>query len=294
VDVSNRQIVVQATCGRDEVTFIGTAPDGAIRPIPDWHIKVPRTANLDLTTKAGSITIGQVDGKMIARTGGGEVVVGNVRGETTIVNQAGNINAGDIGSNADLKIDSSGNLVLGNVAGEVRASTKAGDVTIGSAMKIVNAVTGGGSMLIRRVMGSFTGHNDAGNIRIEQAGSWVDASTGSGSIYLKMVPDRQSGDLHVNLQAGTGDITLFLPTGMKADIQATANGSSQFKSDFPLVPQAGRVLPGVGLGLAPPNGRPGPNVSSSFATTQTGQRNGGGNPVKLHTSLGKIEIHLFN
>jgi len=101
-----------------------------------------------------------------------------------------------------------------------------------------------------------------------------------------MVPEKQTGDLHVNLQAGTGDITLWLPNGMKADIQATGLGS-QMKSDIPLIPQVAR-------GFAPTQGRPGPSISPSFATTQTGQRNGGGNPVKLHTSLGKIDIKLFN
>ncbi|HLQ79112.1 MAG TPA: hypothetical protein VK210_17265 [Terriglobia bacterium] len=289
-DVSNKQIAVQEICLKDEVSLIGTASNGTIKPIPDWHIKVPRNVNLDLVTKAGSITIGQLDSKINVRTGGGDVVVGNIAGETSILTQAGNIQAGDIGSNADLNIDSSGNLVLGNVKGDVSVSTRAGDITIASARRIVNAFTGGGTMLIHKVIGSFTGHNDAGSIRIESAGSWVDASTGSGSIFLKMVPEKQTGDLHVNLQAGSGDITLFLPNGMKADIQATGL-QSQMKSDFPLIPQVARGF----SGLAPTTaGRPGPNISSSFTTTQTGQRNGGGNPVKLHTSLGKIEIKLFN
>src|SRR4029077_7402053 len=100
--------------------------------------------------------------------------VGNIRGETTIVTQAGNIQAGDIGSNIDIKSSGSGNLVLGNVKGEVSAWTYAGDIFIGSAAKVANAFTGGGVMRIQRVLGSFKGHNEAGSIRIEQAGSSVD------------------------------------------------------------------------------------------------------------------------
>jgi hypothetical protein len=149
-------------------------------------------------------------------------------------------------------------------------------------------------MRIQKVFGSFKGHNEAGSIRIEQAGSSVDASTGSGSIYLKLVPDKQTGELHVNLKAGTGDITLFLPSGMKADIQATAQGN-QVHSDFQMVPQIARGLPNLSTkdGIRVPT----PSYASqysSFVTTQAAQRNGGGNPMKLHTTVGKIDIKLFN
>jgi hypothetical protein len=103
----------------------------------------------------------------------------------------------------------------------------------------------------------------------------------------------------VNLEAGTGDIQLWLPTGMKADIQATAQGS-QIHSDFPLVVHAQR---GGLRGLPPSNVDPGIKVPpgmtfaappSSFQTTETGQRNGGGNPIHLRTTVGKVEIKLFN
>jgi hypothetical protein len=290
-DQTSKQIDVKETCDRDEVSIIGTPTGSSIRPIPDWHIKVPKSVILDLVTMAGSITIGHSDGKLVARTGGGDVVVGNILGETTIVTQAGNIQAGDIGSNIDIKSSGSGNLVLGNVRGEVSAWTYAGDIIITSASKVANAFTGGGVMRIQKVLGTFKGRNEAGSIRIEQAGSSVDASTGSGSIYLRLVPDKQTGNLHVNLTAGTGDITLFLPSSMKADIQATAQGN-QVHSDFKLTPQTAR-LPTFGGGNP---GMPPPiiNSYSSFATTQAGQRNGGGNPMKLHTTVGKIEIKLFN
>jgi len=296
-DQTSKQIDVKEICDRDEVSITGTLMGGAaaasVRPIPDWHIKVPKTVILDLVTMAGSITIGHSDGKLVARTGGGDVIVGNILGETTLVTQAGNIKAGDIGSNIDIKSSGSGNLYLGNVKGEVSAWTYAGDIIIGSASKVANAFTGGGVMRIQKVIGSFKGHNEAGSIRIEQAGSSVDASTRSGSIYLRMVPDKQTGNLRVNLDAGSGDITLFLPSGMKADIQATAQGN-QVHADFKMAPQIARGLPTLGGVPGVPGGSP-INSYSSFSTTQTGQLNGGGsNNMKLHTTVGKIEIKLFN
>jgi len=298
-DVTGNQITAKQSCNGSVVHIEGAASGGAVRPIPDWHIKVPRTVILDLVTHAGSITIGNSDSKINARTGGGDVLVGNVNGEMSIMSRAGNIRAGDIGSNADIRSSEGGNLVLGNVKGEVTAWTLAGDITISSAQKVASAITGGGNMLISRVFGSFKGKSEAGSIRILEAGSSVEATTGSGSIYLKLVPNRQSGELHVNLEAGTGDIQLWLPTGMKADIQATAQGS-QIHSDFPLVAHAQR---GGFRGLPPSNVDPGIKVPpgmtfaappSSFQTTETGQRNGGGNPIHLRTTVGKVEIKLFN
>jgi hypothetical protein len=297
-DVTGNQITAKQSCNGSVVHIEGTASGGAVRPIPDWHIKVPRTVVLDLVTHAGSITIGDSDRAINARTGGGAVFVGNVNGELSIMSRAGNIQAGDIGGNADIRSSEGGNIVLGNVKGVVTPWTLAGDITIVSARKIADAFTGGGNMLIKQVFTSFKGKSAVGNIRIEEAGSSVDASTGSGSIYLKLVPGRQSRELHVNLEAGTGDIQLWLPTGMKADIQATAQGS-QIHSDFPMVAQAQR---GGFRGL-PSNSDPGIKVPpgmtfaappSSFQMTETGQRNGGGNPIHLRTTVGNVEIKLFN
>jgi hypothetical protein len=297
-DVTGNQITAKQSCNGSTVHIEGTASSGAVRPIPDWHIKVPRTVILDLVTHAGSITIGNSDSKINARTGGGDVLVGNVSGEMSIMSRAGNIRAGDVGSNADIRSSEGGNLVLGNVKGEATVWTRGGDITIVSAQKVVSAFTGGGNMLINKVIGSFKGKSDAGSIRILEAGSSVEASTGSGSIYLKLVPNRQSGELHVNLDAGTGDIQLWLPTGMKADIQATAQGS-QIHSDFPLVAQGQRGIRGLPPSNVDPKIKVPPGMTfaappSSFQTTQTGQRNGGGNPMHLRTTVGQIEIKLFN
>jgi hypothetical protein len=291
-DVSNKQIDVKEYCG-STVRLVGTASGATIKTIPEWHIRVPRTVTLDLVTRAGSITIGNSDSKVNARTGGGDISVGNVGGETLLMSQAGYVKAGNIGSNVEIRISYGGNLLIGDVGGDVNVWTSAGDITIGTAKRISSAFTGGGNMLIRKVVGPFSGKNDAGSIRILEAGSSVDAVTGSGSIYVKMVPDRQTGEFRINLKAGTsgtGDITLLLPSGMKADVQATTQGG-QVYSDFPLTPQVARGA--IPLPKSPP-GQSYVSPYSSFSSTQTGKLNGGGNPVRLHTTLGKIEIKLFN
>jgi hypothetical protein len=167
-DVTGNQITAKQSCNGSVVHIEGAASGGAVRPIPDWHIKVPRTVVLDLVTHAGSITIGDSDRAINARTGGGAVFVGNVNGELSIMSRAGNIQAGDIGGNADIRSSEGGNIVLGNVKGVVTPWTLAGDITIVSARKIADAFTGGGNMLIKQVFTSFKGKRKY----LFEIGSW--------------------------------------------------------------------------------------------------------------------------
>ena len=104
--------------------------------------------------------------------------------------------------------------------------------------------------------------------------SWVEASSGQGNIFVRLVPDSVDGDLHVDLQTGVGDVTIFVPERMKASVEMSIQrptfDSQRIISDFPL------------NSLAPANTR----ALTPVRTTTV--LNGGGNPIKLHTSLGKI------
>ena len=101
---------------------------------------------------------------------------------------------------------------------------------------------------------------------------------------VRLVPDNIDGDLHVNLEAGVGDVTIYLPQRMKATVEATverpAFSAQHIISDFPM------------SAMAPAPTRPRGLVPNRFyaATRSQSVVNGGGNRVNLHTSLGKIEI----
>src|SRR5678816_1421861 len=47
-DVTGNQISAKQSCNGKTVRIEGAASSSAVRPIPDWHIKVPRTVILDL------------------------------------------------------------------------------------------------------------------------------------------------------------------------------------------------------------------------------------------------------
>ncbi len=315
IQVNSSLIQVQETCGRESIEITSNTPDTKlIQGNVDWRIVVPKAVNLDLVTLAGSINVGDSDGNVILRTTGGSVTAGQIKGNAAIITQGGSIKSGNIGGNAELRSQggslevgdvagdaefqtagpiraggingrviadtAGGTIIIREVRGDVKATTKGGDISIGDAAR-VNATTAGGNITSRRVRGPFQGHTESGDIRLDSAAAWVEASTGFGNIVVRLAPDNLDGDLHVDLQSGVGDVTIFLPQRMKASIEATverpAFSAQRIISDFPM------------NAMTPPARGLVPNRFYAPTRSQTAL-NGGGNRITLHTSLGKIEI----
>jgi hypothetical protein len=329
VEVNSKDIDVREICGKDRVEYTAVAP-GQIRSSIDWKIVVPRNVNLDLVTNGGSIRMGDSDGWATLRTSGGSVTVGNIKGRTAIITQGGFIKAGNIGESAELRSSSAGSIEVANIGGNADLHTAGGSITtgvvngkvkadsaggtiyikgardevivtadsnifIGDALRI-NAKSVGGNITNPKVRGPAKAVTDSGDIRLESAGGWVEASTGFGSIYVKLNPVNLGDDLHVTLQSGVGDVSIYIPERLKGVIEATierpaVNGARRIISDFPMngfdPPVAQTLTSGGnrGRGIVAPRGNAFMGPDSQRALI-----NGGGNAIKLHTSLGKIEI----
>jgi hypothetical protein len=315
--VTNNSVQVEENCGKESVEFTAEDPDPAQGRGPVvWRIVTPKNVNLDLVAVSGNITVGDTDADAVLRTSGGSITAGQIRGRAAIITQGGSVKAGNIGRDAEVR-SQGGTLEVGDVggnaefhttagqiragtiagsviaeggraifiikAGDVKATTNAGDISIGDAVRI-NAKTSGGTITSRRVRGPFQGHTESGDIRLDNAGAWVEASTGSGNIVVHLLPENIDGDLHMDLQAGIGDVTVYVPQRLKATIDATvqrpAFQAQQIISDFPM----NGIAPGrPAQGLIPNNRYYAPTHSQSLL-------NGGGNIITLHTSLGKITI----
>jgi hypothetical protein len=299
IEVSSRQITLQETCGRDKVVVTATAASG-MSGIPDWNIRVPRSVALDLSTQAGSIRVQDTDGAEVwLRTSGGKVTTGNIKGNALI--KGGEVRTGNIGGNVELR-GMGGRLQIGDVGGNAEFYSTGGDITAGLIRGSVKAVSGSGSVTIREsngdvvvttqegditseyVHGAFDGRIEkGGNIRVERTGSWVHAFTGVGDILFKLVPEKLGGDLHIKVETGIGNITMYLPEKMKATIDAVidkpAIGVKKFFSDFPVSAFRAPVDAVRSLPLIPG----GPEKQGMVI-------NGGGNTIKAHTSSGTIRI----
>jgi hypothetical protein len=296
VEVSNKQVAVQETCRKDSVEITATAP--ASIGIPDWKIRVPKGVTLDLSTQGGNIQIADTDGEALLRTSGGKVIAGSIKGNALIIGTE--VRTGNIGGNAEIR-GKGGRLTLGDVGGTAEFQSPGGDITAGIVRGSVKAELGSGSVSIREsngdvvittmagdiksenIKGSFDGRTDSGNIRIDRVGSWVRAITGVGDIFIKLVPINYAGDLHVNAEAAFGNITLYVPKAMKATIDAVI--------EKPPLSGPGRIFSDFAL-KAPVNALKG--LLPGGPDRQGATINGGGNNIKVRTSVGMITIREWN
>jgi hypothetical protein len=306
VEISNRQVVLQEKCEGNLVVVTATSVTG----LPDWKIRVPKGVELDLTTKAGSIQVGDTDGRETKlRTSGGKITAGGIKGNALLV--ATEVQAGNIGGNAELR-GGGGKLQVGDVGGNAQFFSTGGDIATGIVKGSVMADTGSGSIAIREsngdvvvttqagditsnyVRGGFNGTTQSGTIRLDKAGSWVHAYTGVGDIVFRLVPTNLAGDLHVKAEAGLGNITMYLPEKISATIDAivvkpalTAKG---ILGNF--LPNASATVVSGLRGLIPGRNEPqrllpGPEESKFVI-------NGGANLIKARTSAGTININKGN
>ena len=267
----------------------------------------PKGVSLDLSTQGGSIHVADTDGRETKlRTSGGRVTAGAIKGNALIV--ATEVRTQDIGGNAELR-GQGGKLQVGNVGGNVLFYTTGGDITTGTVKGSVKADTGSGSVTIREssgdvivstqagditsdfVRGAFDGKTENGNIRIEHVGGWVQAITGVGDIVFKLVPTNFASDLHIKVEAGLGNITMYLPEKFSATVNAVVDkpalNAKRIISDFP-VKAVSKSFSGF-KGLVPGLGEPQRSFIAGPEQEQT-VINGGSNNVRAHTSTGTIKI----
>jgi hypothetical protein len=135
----------------------------------DWRITVPRKCDVEMLTGRGSITAGNLGGRIVARTeigsislkridGSveastdlGDIVVSRCTGPTKIRVLRGLIRVGFIGGPADLR-NTTGDVEVMSARGGVTAAAEAGDVYMGfpSGMASDSRITtAGGSIFVR-------------------------------------------------------------------------------------------------------------------------------------------------
>ena len=113
-----------------------------------WRITVPRRCNVDLATRAGAITVGNLTGRVVARTETGtiflkridgsidastevgDVVISRCSGPAKVRVLRGTIRAGTMGGFADLQ-NTTGDVDVLAARGGIKASAEAGDVLVG-------------------------------------------------------------------------------------------------------------------------------------------------------------------
>lgn len=250
-----------------------------------------------LRTEGGHIQVQDVAGDLNAFTGGGHITVGNIAGDATLRSGGGHVRAGKIGGRADLDTDG-GNITVGQAGSLVNVRTGGGQIDFGEVHGSVRAQTGGGGIRIMYVAGPMEVESSGGSICLTRVAGAVQAATADGTITAWINPDMgpemrtEAGSAMAamreatvqlagasQLASGNGDIVVFLPRNLAANIDAliTRGGEHRIEADpaLHLVIQA-EQLNGVG------------------AIHATGILNGGGIPLKLRTTSGKIRLQYLD
>src|SRR6266571_941380 len=183
-----------------------------------------------LDTQGGHIQVLDVAGDLTAFTAGGHVNVGNIAGDASLRTGGGHIRAGQIGGRAELETVG-GNITVAHAGSYVSVRTGGGQIDFGEVLGSVHAQTGGGGIRVMYVSGPMELESSSGSICLTRVAGALQAATSGGTITAWINPDPPSGGGNVRLAgasqlaSGNGDIIVFLPRNLAANIVATvANG----------------------------------------------------------------------
>lgn len=243
---------------------------------------VPGRLLARLHTQGGHIQVLDVAGNLNAFTAGGHVDAGTVSGDASLRSGGGHIRVGKIGGRADLETDG-GNITVGQANNLVTVRTGGGQIDFGEVRGSVRAQTGGGGIRIMYVSGPLQVESSAGSICLTRVAGQVQAATAGGTIRAWINPEVASsrGPVHLagasQLTSGNGDIVVFLPRNLAANIDAwVASGGEQgIEAD-----------PSLALNFENPGAGSGLHAVAAL--------NGGGAPLKLRTNSGKIRLRFLD
>jgi len=236
-----------------------------------------------LETEGGHIQVLDVAGDLAAFTGGGHINVGNIAGDASLRTGGGHIRAGQIGGRAELET-AGGNITVAHAGNFVSVRTGGGQIDFGEVRGSVHAQTGGGGIRVMYVSGPMELESSSGSICLTRVAGALQAATSGGTITAWINPDSPAGGGNVRLAgasqlaSGNGEILVFLPRNLAANIDATVTngGEHHIEAD----PALHLIVQGSANGSGPLHA--------------TAVLNGGGAPLKLRTTSGKIRLQFLD
>ncbi|RPJ56990.1 MAG: hypothetical protein EHM23_21955 [Acidobacteria bacterium] len=205
-----------------------------------FNIGLPDHFDVDVKTAGGDITVtGNLTGKIVGKTAGGDIKVANVDGSTNLATAGGDIIAGKVGGDVVLKT-AGGDIRLDSSEGRVEVGTSGGDIVVGDVGNSLNASTSGGDIRINNINGDATASTSGGDVRVGKVSGTAKLSTAGGDIEClgatgEVRASTAGGDIQLagisgSIEASTagGDIRAELnPDGKANSSLTTAGGELQ-------------------------------------------------------------------
>lgn len=251
---------------------------------------VGTTARLELSTQGGNVFADDIGGLVRVNTLGGDVKIGTVHGDAFVHSGGGNIHLANVQGRVEVNT-MGGNITVGGMDGG-RVQTAAGCIDVRQSRGDLTAVSAGGTLQIGEISGKAMLQSGGGNIKLGSGSGPVIANTAGGNIELwKLHQGAQvqtgAGAITVEFVGGrgsftnsvvhtaAGDVVVYLNGGLPVTVHAASELASGqgVSSDFPE------------LKITTEGGKYGPRTVFADGTI-----NGGGQVLKVRTTIGQIEI----
>jgi len=245
---------------------------------------------VELKTSGGDIDLIRIDGAVTAKTSGGDVTVKENKQSVWITTSGGDIEISDVMGDVEAKT-SGGDITVENNKARVSARTSGGDIELKNIGAEVDAHTSGGDIIVDGTGGDVDATNvingiyattSGGDIDLNDIQGFIEAKTSGGDVEAKMTLKDFAKDHHVDMKSSGGNLTLYIPEKLPANIVAVINirGSSwrdyDIYSDFPLTSKKETDKDRRGR--------------REEVIHSEGKINGGGDPIYLETTNGNITI----
>ncbi len=277
------------------------------RVMPVLRVTAPRRlVKSYLKTRAGLISASNLEGKLVAESGGGRITADRIEGGVHAETIGGEIRLGRVNGSVRC-VSGAGNIYVEYVGGEEAwLDTVGGEIYVAETAGNVHLSNGGGNIFVRKAGGSVVAHTAEGLIEVVQAAGHVYADTASGSIKIHSARGAKcesgggaikvkevSGPIHVStasgniivaiphdavfensfLDTGLGDIAVYLPSNLAVTVKArNTRGGAE-----------GRIVSEFEEIKVQPNDR-----VPYEAVTAHGDLHGGGPVLKVSAAAGTI------
>lgn len=226
-----------------------------------FRVFIPTNSSTDLSTSGGSIHMANLNGTHDFRTSGGSLHVDKLTGKINGRTSGGSIRLAHSSSEIDLAT-SGGSITAEDCSGNLKLKTSGGSLTLKGLSGKISARTSGGSVHGDAIKGELDAHTSGGNVTLKNLAASLDASTSGGGVNVELV---QLGK-YVTISNNGGNVSLSLPGDKGLDLKLRGN----------------RINTGSLK-----------NFSGTLEEDEvSGTLNGGGIPVTVRSSSGRINLSL--
>lgn len=153
----------------------------------DFTVVLPKQFNVNARTSGGDITVGDLRGNLEARTSGGDLKFARIDGKIVASTSGGNVTLEE--GTAEAKLSTSGgNIRVTRAGGPTTVATSGGDIRLDAVAELISASTSGGDIVasFTKPLAKDTALGTSGGdveVTLPKAASFnLDAGTSGGSV----------------------------------------------------------------------------------------------------------------